>query len=117
MKSWLRLVPWIALSAVVAWFAGPFVWPAANARLMRAIERNDLAGVRRAVDDGADVDGKPDSQEHEGVSPLGAAAEFGRVEIARLLIDRGADVNLHDGWGMTALTAAAENDNETLIRL
>ena len=113
----IGLIPLVLLG----WFAWPriynLIWPTSHVRLIDAISRGDRVGVERALDSGANVDGKPESLEFEGVSPLGAAAEQGELEIARLLLDRGADVNMADGWCISPLTAAAEHGNTEIVKL
>ena len=42
----------------------------------------------------------------------------GRIEIVRMLIDEGADVNLqHTGEGQTALIRASWSDNTEIVRM
>ena len=53
----------------------------------------------------------------DGFQPLGLACFFGHVEAARLLLDRGADPNLEQGGGFTALDSARQNGDERLERL
>lgn len=45
------------------------------------------------------------------------ACQFGHVAPARLLLDRGADVNLEDSEGETALFVACENGRVDVVRL
>lgn len=52
-----------------------------------------------------------------GFTPLIEAAIADNIEIARVLIDYGADVNLQDMTGGTALHWAAENNNVSLSQL
>jgi ankyrin repeat protein len=62
--------------------------------------------VRALLDIGAAVD-KPEAN---GVTALGDAVLDNQVDMARLLIERGADVNHVDGFGMTPLLWAASVD-------
>lgn len=72
--------------------------------LMKAIENNDVAAVRKLVEQGANVD----ALEPNGDAPLVMAAYLGHAEIVRLLLDAGADVKAVDpGMKATALHAAA----------
>ena len=72
--------------------------------LMRAIENNDTAAVRKLIEQGANVD----ELEPNGDAPLVMAAYLGHAEIVRLLLDAGADVKAVDpGMKATALHAAA----------
>jgi peptidoglycan/LPS O-acetylase OafA/YrhL len=72
--------------------------------LVESVRRHDLDGIERALDGGAD----PNQVDPEfGVPPLSWAAIYGDAPIARLLIDRGADVNGKDKYGSRALHSAA----------
>ncbi|MDH4184005.1 MAG: ankyrin repeat domain-containing protein [Nitrospinota bacterium] len=63
--------------------------PQADATLFEATVRMDLAGVRRALDDGAN----PNRINGEG-SPLHVASYYGAHDIVELLLKRGANPNL-----------------------
>ncbi|KAJ9642435.1 hypothetical protein H2199_004816 [Coniosporium tulheliwenetii] len=52
-----------------------------------------------------------------GVEPLQLAAGFGLTRIARLLVERGADVRSKDSYGTTALHEAASIGNDDLVSL
>ena len=52
-----------------------------------------------------------------GATPLHYAAENGHVEIARLLLQNGADVNAKNNYGSTPLHWAAEQDNVDILHL
>ena len=65
-----------------------------------AVSNYDVEAVKEYLDAGVDVNAK-DIQ--FGATPLYLAAEFGRKEIAELLIAKGADVNAGDKRGRTPL--------------
>jgi ankyrin repeat protein len=52
-----------------------------------------------------------------GQTPLHLAAENGHNGMAKLLLDRGADVNAQDGEGGDALQAASAGGHEHMVRL
>jgi hypothetical protein len=77
---------------------------AADAGLHEAARLGDLAAARRSIGAGADLNaGDPVG----GSTPLIVAATFGRTDVARALIDTGADVNRQNNEGSTALLTAA----------
>ena len=57
--------------------------------LFEAAMAGDAAAVRRHLAEGADIEDRSD----DGYTPLHFAAWFGRLEVARLLLGRGADPN------------------------
>jgi hypothetical protein len=52
------------------------------------IQQGDLAGVRRWLDAGGDIEA---TEPRQGHTPLLCAVQNGRLEIAKLLVERGAD--------------------------
>jgi ankyrin repeat protein len=57
--------------------------------LFEAAVVGDVAVVRRKLSEGAEVEDRTD----DGYTPLHLAAYFGRLEVARFLLERGADPN------------------------
>jgi ankyrin repeat protein len=96
-------------------------------RLFFAIDRNDLAKAKIAIDDGADVNHldepkvpnpyhpsvKPEdiaAPEYgwRGTTPLTLACRYGRVDFIRLLVEHGARLDLRDRWRELPLDVAHE---------
>ncbi|KAI5861651.1 WD40-repeat-containing domain protein [Durotheca rogersii] len=82
-----------------------------------AAERGDLVGVKTLLDSGADV-----NQLHKkgrlGGSPLHLAAESGRYDVCKMLLERGASINLGRRLvGRTALHEAAAAGNVDIVHL
>jgi hypothetical protein len=67
--------------------------PAANA-LLEAVRRGDLPAIEKAIDGGVDVD-TPFRYDRRALS---FAADRGQVEVVRLLLAKGAKVDLDDGY-------------------
>ena len=68
------------------------------------------------VEAGADKDTQQ-QQRRDGTTALMLAAEYGRVEIARLLLEAGADEDLQNQDGKTALMLAVESGHAEIARL
>lgn len=87
--------------------------------LMEQAAAGNLEAVRLFVAAGMSANARAG----DGTTPLLAAARAGRVELARLLIDRGADIDLaypsdHDTLpGATPLIIAAMHGHLELVRL
>ena len=90
---------------------GPTSASDATARLLRAVADNDVGGVQDAVADGADLE----RRDGDGRTPLVAATKADRVEVARVLLQAGADPDAKDDLQDSAfLYAGAEGLDEIL---
>ncbi len=69
-----------------------------------AVIRGELQIIQQFIKTGADLD---ELEVSGGSSPLITAAVFGKTEIAKALIEAGADVNLQNNEGSTPLHTAA----------
>jgi ankyrin repeat protein len=80
-------------------------------QLWDAAEQGDAPAVARLLAAGADPNASVAEREPSGqvvqVTVLGEAALYGRLEVARLLLDAGADLDRADGDGFTPLMTAA----------
>ena len=83
--------------------------------LIEAAKTRDIRTVRYLLDHGADVN----ASNHVGATALTEAALRGSEEIARLLIDRGGDVNhrLKPPFGSTAIVLAAMRGSAPMVDL
>ncbi len=82
--------------------------------LLDAVRRGHLAGVRAALDAGVPAD-TPFRYERTALS---FAADRGHLEIAGLLLDRGADPNKKDTfYSATAMTWAVGKGHVAIVRL
>ncbi|CAJ1964765.1 unnamed protein product [Cylindrotheca closterium] len=81
------------------------------------IMMGDLSEVTKLLDDGVDPDQLEDEETY--MSPLIFACEYQHVDIAKLLVHHGADVNARDCRGWTPLHYACYRSNlpiaETLL--
>ena len=89
--------------------AGSLLW-----ELHQAAAYGDKARVLECLDAGADVNGR---NPEFGVTALMLAAAGGYWEIAKLLLDRGARLDITDHAGRTAETWAAARHREDLVEL
>jgi len=115
----------------------------ANCMLLRASADGDLEGIKKALDDGADVntrlpmwvrlgyggsndvddsnsesiDSEPLNSGPLSLTPLTHAAQEGHVEAVELLLRFGANVDLHEADGMQALHFAAMSASVECFRM
>jgi ankyrin repeat protein len=71
--------------------------------------------ARLLLECGADVNAFADNE--LGVHPLNSAAAAGRTDVARVLLEHGADPTAPTRRGFTPLDAAEENGNKELAEL
>ena len=83
-------------------------------QLFKAIRSGKVLPVREAVAAGADPNA---ALVKSGTTPLSEALTLGHVDVARALIDSGADVNLLDGDGCRPLEVALQYAGRAVVRL
>lgn len=81
--------------------------------LLEAAMFDDLAAVKAFVEAGADINETNDYHQ----TPLLLACNYGYEETAEYLISQGADVNVPDQDGGTALIAAASSSSRLVVLL
>ena len=79
--------------------------------LFEGIKKNDLRKVALALNLGANVNVKEWS-----MSSLNYAVNRNNIELAKLLIDSGADVNAKDKHGITPLDYARSEEMKELLQ-
>ncbi len=81
---------------------------------MAATRKGDLAKVKALLDKGVSANAKSDY----GQTPLFFACDRGYLEIVKLLVDRGADVNVEDTfYHASPLSWAAQKDRVEIVKL
>jgi hypothetical protein len=104
MKRTLGIVSVATLLLMVACIAAIATWMYWPARpdasqLVGHARKGDIVGVEYCLSQGIDPNAAEKwgwHRENLGQTPLTAAAQFGRVEVVRLLLRKGADANLRD---------------------
>jgi cytochrome c len=103
-----RAREWVIRASWVVWL---FALPAQAGDLRDLVRNGDVAAVTSALDKGAAID------EINGVSALYVACETGNLKLAKLLVSRGADVNLPVTWQRTPLYAANKGGHADIVKL
>jgi ankyrin repeat protein len=81
---------------------------------MAATRKGDLAKVKALLDKGVSANAKSEY----GQTPLFFACDRGYLEIVKLLVDRGADVNVEDTfYHATALSWAARKERMEIVKI
>jgi ankyrin repeat protein len=79
--------------------------------LIQAIRQNDLAGIKTRLAKGADVN----ARDGRDTTLLMHAAAIGSADAVKLLLESGADVNVTNPLGSTALTLAADQPEKAAL--
>ena len=91
------------------------VFAEANRDLFDAVTRIDVAGVRRALRNGANVNC---SDDFDVTSPLIEACQRGHEEIIRILLDAGADPwRTNNGGAVSAMLAAVDGGHLSTVEI
>jgi ankyrin repeat protein len=98
----------ICCGCILLVFAGCRFFRSDN--LNQAVVRGDYESVRNAIARGMDVNGRG----MHAMTPLMKAAEVGRLDICKLLVQHGADANAHNESG-SVLMWAVSSGNEELV--
>ncbi len=78
-----------------------------------AIVKGDLDTVKKMIEFGSDV-----NEKSEGMTPLMYAARYNRVDIIKILVDRGAKIKTKDSKGFTAMKfAKLSNAKDAMVLL
>jgi ankyrin repeat protein len=104
----------LSLIAAIAVYAADI-----NTELMEAIRTQDVQKVRGMISAGANVNANMNTTNQSGITPLMATAATldGPIEMARLLLEKGAKVNAKDWLGWTPLMYASYNGRTDLAKL
>uniref|UniRef100_A0A131XKV7 Putative myotrophin n=1 Tax=Hyalomma excavatum TaxID=257692 RepID=A0A131XKV7_9ACAR len=84
-----------------------------SADFLWSLKNGDLDQVKdcveqKGLDVNASIDGRP---------PLHYAADYGQADVLRYLIDKGADVNAKDKYGISPLLAAIWEGHTACVKL
>ncbi|MBC8869960.1 MAG: ankyrin repeat domain-containing protein [Planctomycetes bacterium] len=114
MKRTTALVLVMALFAMFALTKLPSAAAEESADIWKAAATGDVDAIKKHLDAGVGVDAK---EQPGGSTPLLVAAAFGRLEAARTLIEKGANVNAKSNDGATALHGAAFFCHTEMVKL
>lgn len=82
--------------------------------LMRAVETNRYAAVAVFMESG---DVRLDAVDETGATALHHAVAGGHLEIARLLLEKGASIRAENAQGLTPMDVARRKSQEEMVRL
>jgi ankyrin repeat protein len=111
MNMYTNTRPWLGIALVSLLLTGPIT---RGDTIHDAIKDGDFARVQALVDSNREV---VDKQDESGKSPLHLAIERGFSDIARYLIEQGADVNVPDSSHESPLHHCASRGNLEIGRL
>jgi uncharacterized protein len=109
-KTVLKITSLVVLT--FAFSQAAFAMEKANQDLFKAAHTGNLALAQEALQNGARIN----STERRGFAPLHIACRNNHSEIAKLLLEQGADINISkDGW--TPLHSACLLNNPIIVKL
>ncbi|KLI14086.1 ankyrin repeat domain-containing protein [Brachyspira hyodysenteriae] len=79
--------------------------------LMNAISKGDMKALEKLVKDDTDL-----NKQYDKITPLGLATARNDKEMVKFLVEKGADINLEDGYGYTPLIIAMKYRNIGLAK-
>ena len=84
--------------------------------LVEAAAKGDLRSVKSFLDAGVSPNAVELGKDFEGSSALDCAAGVGKsLDVVRMLVEHGADVNASDGWGAAPIHSAAVWGNADIV--
>jgi ankyrin repeat protein len=101
------------LLVVTASVCVPAVGQEASEKLYSVIRANDVSGLKNLLDEGAG----PNTADSRQITPLMFAAEIGSLDAMKILVERGADVNLQNAFGSTALMWSVSDPKKVRLLL
>lgn len=111
----MKILRQIIALGVMLLFVGPSAsYADTGQELIQAVKNRDIAKATELLTQRADVNIKDD----RGVTVLMSASAQGDIEIVKILLANGADVNVkgYDG-DYSALVAASESDHSEIVEL
>jgi uncharacterized protein len=84
------------------------------AKLIAAAKKGDVEAVKKQLKKGIKVDATTD--ELDAYTALGWAAYYGHKDVAELLLEEGASIDVQNLSGYTPLMAAAQTGHNRLVR-
>ncbi|MEI0494686.1 ankyrin repeat domain-containing protein [Brachyspira intermedia] len=79
--------------------------------LMNAISKGDMKALEKLIKDDTDL-----NKQYDKITPLGLAAARNDKTMVKFLVEKGADINLEDGYGYTPLIKAMKYRNIDLAK-
>lgn len=111
-----KIAAWIliAISLVLCVQTNKSAAAAPDVDIWKAAADGNIEAIKQHLEAGTDVNAK---EPPEGSTPLLVAATFGQVKAAKLLIEKGANVNATSNDGATALHGAAFFCHAEIVQL
>ena len=91
--------------------------PQNEKQMIKAAKKGDVAAVKQLLKIDPSLSGARDK---DGCTPLHCASWKGHAEVAKVLLDAGADINAksqNDHYGDTALHAAAHGNQKDVVKV
>ncbi len=110
-----ELIPFLTHHQIAPRTSSSFENRPVNNDLVKAAAAGNLEIVTHDLDAGVSPNAGTGGE--GGVSALSTAASAGQLEVAKLLLDRGADVNADDFWGGNAIVSPSLDGDVEMVKL
>ena len=80
-------------------------------RFLKAAEDGDFKKIKSIIDKEVNIKSLIETKDKENNTALILASKFGYIEVVKILIENGADINAKDNGGTTALMNASTEDD------
>ncbi len=104
------------------WLDDNYIETEDSRRIVKFIKKNDLDGLRRALSNGLDVNTKIKfhnfyDDELVSTTAINVACILKDIELVRLLLSYGPDINIEDFYGLTGIVYASRHNRLDIVRL
>ena len=116
MRKWIKttgiILEFVVIGFVIVFVVVTNVVKAEDKDLIKAADNRRWERFKRILDEGVDVNAKGGNRNY---TALTLASKYGQVEVAKLFLEKGADVNAEEINGKTAQFQASKHGDTQVV--